>query len=450
MRTSRFTSLLHRQDGFGLVEVVVSAFVLMLVTMGTLSLIDGSEGITVKTKNRTVAAGLAEQEQENLRATNVNSIGGDISGGRTGGYTRTATQTVDGVPYTVTSTVDWLRDKQGSTPTCTDDGVAEYLRLTTTVQGKNGNDGLAPVTQVSLLTPKAGAFGDSTGTLAVQVFDRSGTAPVQGLTVNVTGPQSGSAVTNSAGCALFLYYPSGDYTATYTRTGYVDTQGNASGTLTGRITDGSLSLIQGQYDQAASIQATIKASDGSISQAPGFTLANSAISNATGSYTYAATPVALGSTFTASGLFPFKDGYTGYSGTCAANDPTLYGKPGQSTVINPGDANRAFPLNQPLVTLTFRRPGSGSAATTNIKNWTVKAMQTDTGCSTLSYAFPKTDNNGQTKLGLPYGTYRVCVQDSLLKFQAFTLVNNGATNPTLVLDNPLVLVPTPLLTAWCS
>ena len=433
MRSERLT----REEGFGLIEVVVSAVILVIVVLGTLSLIDNATGQSVENRSRARAAQLAEQEQENLRAQPVATLAGDASTGRTGS-SRTSTVKVGGIDYTVTSTVQWLRDANSSAPSCTDDGIAEYLQLTTTVDDKLGSDGVAAVRQVTLLTPPAGAFGDHTGTLAVKLVDRTGSTPITGQTVSLTGPQAGSQATNAQGCAVFNYFTSGDYTASFARAGYVDPLGRNPGQATGRIVDNGIAVVTQRFDRAASIRATI-----SPGQAYGVTVANSAISNGTGTLSFPATPSAstLSSTQTASGLFPFSDGYAVYSGTCSANNPSLYtGQTVASTAINPGDVNRAVNVTQPLVNLTVKR------GTSNVGNAVVKAFQTDSGCPNLSYAFSNTAGNGTTSLGLPYGNYRVCVTDGSSYKQAFSVANTAAsTSATLTMTSTTTTQPS----SWC-
>ena len=67
-----------------------------------------------------------------------------------------------------------------------------------------------PVKEVSLLTPAAGSFSATAGTLVVKVTNRSG-VPLGGVSVALSGTGSYSDVTNSEGCAIFGYIPAGDY-----------------------------------------------------------------------------------------------------------------------------------------------------------------------------------------------------------------------------------------------
>ena len=79
-------------------EVVVSAAVLLLVVLGVMAALDAVAGTAGANKARTVAATLAEKDQEELRSlmtADLNQIHSVIPGPRT--------VKVDGVQYTVSS-----------------------------------------------------------------------------------------------------------------------------------------------------------------------------------------------------------------------------------------------------------------------------------------------------------------------------------------------------------
>jgi Tfp pilus assembly protein PilV len=422
----------HRRNpeaGFGLIEVVVSAAILLIVTFGTLSLIDGAQGTTVKNEGRIAASQLAEQELENLRSVRISELGGDATTGRTG-FTRTTTRTVNGVDYKVDSTGVWLRDATGAAPSCTDTGVAEYLRVTTTVTNTSAGSGVSPVTITTLMTPRLGAFGDHTGTLGVQVFRRDGTTPLVGLPVKATSTaQTGTVATNSAGCSLFQYYASGDYTATFTKPGYVDPLGRNPGQVTGKVVDSGLTIATQRYDQSASLRATVQTTSGAASAAYGISVANTGISNASGTRTF---PVGSStSPIDATNLFPVTSGYSVYSGTCTANSPTNYGASAPLVSLNPGDSLKPVIVKQPemKVTATYKKT-NGTTAT--LGNAVVRLTATDSAnCGSTAYATTTDSVTGIAKLGLPYGPYTlyVCapINGSTRRYETQTVTNDGGT-----------------------
>src|SRR4051794_35287774 len=117
------------EDGFALIEVIVSAAVLALVALAVLSGIDASAGSSAREKARAVASSLAEQDQERMRSMNVDQLLAipAINKG-------VQTIPIDGVAYTVTSNAEWITDDQGGTPACgNSSNRSEYMHITTTV-----------------------------------------------------------------------------------------------------------------------------------------------------------------------------------------------------------------------------------------------------------------------------------------------------------------------------
>ena len=94
------------EAGFALLEVVVSAAVFAVVAVAVLAGIDGAQSSTGREKSRSVAANLAERDQERMRAMQVDTLAD---------YTLTATENVDGNAFTIVSTGEWVRDDTGGT-----------------------------------------------------------------------------------------------------------------------------------------------------------------------------------------------------------------------------------------------------------------------------------------------------------------------------------------------
>lgn len=461
MRRARFS---EDQGGFSLIEVVISAAILLTVTMGTLALIDGSQDVQAQNRGRTTAASLAEQDQEQLRSTNVLTLAGVLDGGRTG-FTRTRDASlpssnpsydpgllVGGVPYRVTSTAEWQRDATGLPPSCNDtDGMAEYLRITSVASDARGNAGVKPVTLTSLMTPPPGSLGRNTGTLSVQVTGRTnvdGSAAGQaGLPVAITGPQAASQNTNAAGCAVFNYFPLGGppaqpYTINISRPGgtfpYVDPDGKTSISATATLSSGESTKIVKRYDQSVTLNATVNAG------APNNEVWGVTATNDTNNVVRTVTSATQASTAVADKLFPFADGYGVYSGVCPANDPTKYG--GTSTLVpgmTPGSAANVA-VSQPQVKVTMLKNGS-----VPLKNVVLRVTATlvDDSCNVAAkykkYVLTPTTNasTGEAAISLPWGPYRFCMsyyESSTKKTYSLT-----APDPVTVV-NGFPPVPVPL------
>lgn len=412
----RRISAVRSEEGFSLIEVVISAMVLLLVTLGTLSMIDTAAQSTTQNRARTAASDLAEQDQELLRATAATTLGGDVSTGRQG-YSNPHTTSVGGISYSVASTAEWVSDATGATPSCTDpDGVAQYLKLTSTVTPV-GESHIAPVTMTSFLTPTAGSFGRHTGTLTVQLLSRSGGA-MPNVPVTISGPQNASLSTNAAGCAIFNYIPSGAYTAAWSKSGYVDPDGKTAPTASATVADAATTRVSKQYDVAGGINFSIQTKGGAASTANEVTVANGKMA---GSRTFPlAGPLTVpaSSISTGNALFPFTDGYSAYTGDCVANSPSGYGGESLSTLPSLGaGATSSLIVNQPSIKITVQKSVKvGTVTTTNpVPLADVVAIPSSSdqalGCST-TYRFVA-DATGVVNAGLPYGEYEFCVDDNV-------------------------------------
>jgi type II secretory pathway pseudopilin PulG len=213
-----------RADGFGLIEVLVSA--LIVVALGATvaqALIVGAFTSSDQRK-RSQAAEVDQQDQQRLRGLSSAQLNGLDNA------PQVRVVTLDGTPFTVTSTARFLSSTGGSACGSSGAGAAAYYKTTSTSNWP-GNTRSA-VTSGSLVTPPAG------GTLLTQVQDQTldatgKGAPIPGVTVAASGPApatgtvAASGSTDAGGCAVFPGLQSGDYTLALTAAGYVDKDGNS-------------------------------------------------------------------------------------------------------------------------------------------------------------------------------------------------------------------------------
>src|SRR3978361_1098506 len=175
---------LKEQEGFAMIEAVVAAVVLMIVSIGVLMGLDAAQRSSGREKARSVAAALTEQDQERLRSFRAIDLDN---------YDVTRTVTVNKVKYTVNSQADWVRDSTGGTQSCNNSLTqADYMRVTSTTTSGLINSPIPPIKMSSLVAPPVGAFGANQGTLGVQVNNRDG-AGLQGKMVTITGPSPSTA-----------------------------------------------------------------------------------------------------------------------------------------------------------------------------------------------------------------------------------------------------------------
>src|SRR5262245_6913619 len=116
----------RNQDGFALIEVVVSAAVLAVLALAVLSGIDGATASTARERARAVAASLAEQDQERMRGFRFDELAT---------VAQQPDQVIDGVTYSIKSEATWVVDNGNVSPTCGTSGAkqSEYLRIVSTV-----------------------------------------------------------------------------------------------------------------------------------------------------------------------------------------------------------------------------------------------------------------------------------------------------------------------------
>ena len=385
---------LRDESGFGLIEVIVSAVLVVLVSLGVYAGIDGASATSQVNKQRSIATTIAQQDQDRMRAMTVSELSN---------YRDVQTTTVGGVPYTVTSRADWITDSTG-TASCTSSAAqANYLRAASSVTWANMR--IAPVTVEGVIAPPNGSFGSNQGSLAVQVRDRNGD-PVQGATVTLTGPQGYTDVTNASGCVLWGYLAAGNgYTVAIAKTGYVDPDGVATPSKAAGVVGEATSTIAFDYDVGGRIQGNYETWNGSTAVAANglsFTASNPNL-------TVPLAPFGDGAphtSFTTGLIYPFTVSYSVWAGSCAGASPTVYSQPAQTALVTPGGiatvALREPPIDMKVI--------DTSLTPQPVNNAPVKFTPTASGCSV---AVTRTTTNTGTGLlidpALPYGTYTFCV-----------------------------------------
>jgi prepilin-type N-terminal cleavage/methylation domain-containing protein len=308
------------QGGFTMVEVVMSIFIFGIVITGVIAGMSSALNLTRQDRNRSIAANLASQEMDTVRSTDFTDLPlGELI----------TTQTVDGVPYTVTRDTEWLTASATQGPcqaTSTSSNAFAYLGVDVLVTWNNMT-GIPPVASHTVVSPPVGTYSNNTGAVAVTVKDSTG-APNDGVTVELddsTGAQVDSQQTFTDGCAFFAYEPPGSYTVKLTApSGYVNDQevaccnGTVWPSLPATVSAGSIVPLQFQFDQDAALSLTMAPSGGSLPTSPAqvpITIGNSHITPS-GTKTFTGTG-ATGLTQ----LFPYTDGYTTWAGTCSDADP---------------------------------------------------------------------------------------------------------------------------------
>jgi type II secretory pathway pseudopilin PulG len=241
------------EAGFALIEVIVSAAVLAIVSLAVLSGIDAANGASAREKARAVASNLAEQDQERLRAMPIELLKTPPPAGNNGDVT------VDGVKYHIESKAQWITDDYGGEPKCGVDATGvEYLHIITTVKSSIVGTQVPPVVVDSLVAPTT-EWAEGHGSLGLKVVDRSETKGVPNVTVSAVSPSftAASVVTDKDGCAVFKSIPQGAYTLSVNQPGFLDTKGNQAASTTGTVVSKKLAFATLTYDRAITAQVGI-------------------------------------------------------------------------------------------------------------------------------------------------------------------------------------------------
>ncbi|HEY6762996.1 MAG TPA: hypothetical protein VI318_26075 [Baekduia sp.] len=417
--------LVREDDGFGLIEVMVSAVLVVALALATLSLLDRSNQAAASSRDRAVAANLAHGALNTMRSLTFLTLSN---------YNPGPKQTkVGGIPYTVTSQAQWTTDNNAPLNCGSTGAASPYLRITSTVTWPNMGT-IPPITASSLVSPRASDVEDGAGSLVV-VVKNAASVGVSGVQVTAGGQ---SATTDAQGCVIFHFLAAGAVDVTWFKSGYVAPDGSTTGTMTGvSITNGKISTITPSYDIPAKVttQFTEDKTDGTEAGATWY-----ASSLATGTYLFtlptaaalqATTPTALFTSqrvasFQHTNVYPATAGYGAYAGTCTGNDPNAYvsdwatQKPDAAVKPGPGAAVTAKAyMELGTFNVTGKAKSSGRLVLTPYTSSSLTQMSTCTKATdTIVIPVAFGNGNGTTATttiaqDLPYGVWNVCADNGV-------------------------------------
>ncbi len=413
----------QQESGFAIIELVVSAALLVVVVVGTFSAFDQASATSGSIKSRAEAAGVAQQDQERLRA--FKSV--DLSN-----YRETRTQTVAGVAYTVVSRADWIDDNTGTT-SCATNGTAtaDYLHITSTVTWPRMGP-VKPVQIDSLLSPPAGSFSSDQGTLIVSAQNPAG-QPLSGVPVTAVGPDSLSDTTNSLGCVVWGFVGAGNYTVTL-GSNCIDHQGDNPPNVQASVVGSATQTVVLECGTAAQMTATFTTKPLNLavqaSKARFLSIGNSGL-DAPGIRSYG--PGTPSTSIDATAVYPFTSPYSVFAGNCVGADPARYpvatpGNPDYRALTTAtGGQTTAVSIRQPAInvktTNSSNNPLSGAR---------VRATATAQGCGGTVDLGPTNASGLAPDPGLPYGTYNLCA-DSGGRMVTVSNVQNDNPNGTALI-----------------
>ncbi|HEY1276289.1 MAG TPA: hypothetical protein VGF25_15360 [Thermoleophilaceae bacterium] len=387
-----------------LIEVMVGALMLALITTAVLTGLDGAQETGRKNRNRSVAATLAQQDIERLRAMPVTALSN---------FSQTRTVDANGVNYTVASTTEWVSDSTGVISCSDETEQADYLKVSSTVSSPATVS--QPVVETTLLAPAAG-----TGAVVVRLTDRDGLVRPS-TSVSLAGSTySTSQATNTLGCAIFGGVPAGNYTARAPG-GLVSWASVNPATSAVTVATGKTSVVQMELEPPASLLANfVKPSGAPAAPTAAWGVVSVAHAKLPGGRKVFTG--ATGTSLAADTLFPHHDGYGVYAGGCKANNPAnwdadyfLPGGPGY-VQLDPSDVNKPVNVVMAAPRVTVRRSSGSGGWTAHARFDEADDPALGSTCTTSRAGF-QTNNSGSTStknldFALPFGTYDVCADDS--------------------------------------
>ena len=454
-----------REDGFLLVEVIVSALITALIVIGTFNGFDAVNRLSVDQRAHDQAVIIATQSQEQLRSDSASTL-----------------DALEGTPHTYTTTVDGTEYKvtQEATPTygsaettgCsaleTSRTTAANVLITSSATWPSLAATSRPVVSLSsIITTPTG----STVEVDAQNLPTP-TAGVPGITALVTYLPNASTLsttsqgtTNANGCVVFSGIPATQATVAISeKAGYVNTAGLVKyPTKTITIAPSITTHYPIDFVQGGAIEASFKygstavtgedfvVSNTEMTAEPKFEVGSTKFTyESTGEGRYlpaAVTPestalTAHGPLYSSGDLFPFTGKWAVYAGDCPENLPSKYVSTilaGSTTVVAGGTAKANAPMSR--VTLAVREGTSSSPGALYNKKLLVKI--TDTACS--AYAVPNnasaadllheqetTTSGALTYPYQPFGAYKLVIEANGRRYTyTGTNTTEAGSSPTI-------------------
>jgi len=390
------------QLGDTLIEVIVSALILGVIVVGTLTGLNSANRFTSLDRERSQADLLAQQEEDQLRSEPIQKIS-QLS------ETKDVVQhevDASGTRYVLSSTAE-LVTASGTASCSASSPEADYIETATKVTWSSLGTG-KPVVETSIISPPPGSA------IIAQVTGPAG-EPLPKMDVATKGPSDLSAETTSDGCASLAVAP-GEYTVNVSKPGYIDNRDyensdedpatNASFFVVAENT------VKKSYEFGLAGELKVSFENPSTKAAvtgESFVAFNvQAPSPSFKSFGELGKPEAL---VTAKKLFPFSGAeYSVYAGSCPADSPAANGQGAPPTRLVPAGGSAEATVAEPAINLLVTNGTSASHGSP------IEASGTliDTGCEkegvTAKRTFKTLASTGKlADPNFPYGTYSLCV-----------------------------------------
>jgi Tfp pilus assembly protein PilV len=402
------------EDGFIIIEVLVSALILAIVAGAVLTLISATTRSAASGRTHSTAYGLAQEDQARLRTLRISTLNG---------LAEPNTETIGGTTYTIESIGTFVNNSTG-TVSCTESNAsADYVQITSTVTAPTLQN---PVSLQSIISPSSGSLDPSHGTISFQVNNALGTG-VSGVAISGSGTGNFNGTTESGGCAVFADLPAGNYRVTATANGLITPEGTTTWEKEQvGAPASSTQQVSLRFDKAGTVKPAFvykEPKTSALTAAPVDSMELYNSENEARTLTFG-TPnlTTRSSTLEDAVVFPFKTKYAVYAGSCTTNNPDPESKSINAAAIASvavtGGGTATPTIQIPALNLTVKDSGGTvvkgakvilTDANCKYNGSNVKREYTTNKLGHIVSSAAELESVATEAVGLPFGTYNICV-----------------------------------------
>lgn len=438
----RTGSAIADERGIMLVEVLVSAVLLIVIALATLALIDRSGEASAMNRARSVSSALAQRDQDRIRQWPFKKFEDYVTPNQ--GSSAVITQpdvNIDGRLYKLTSFLKVVKADSSEQTACLAGWKDLRLLVETRVEPPKGHK-MADIVMRTYRSPSLVSEADK-GSVIVRLLRAAGTG-AQNMTVTVNqlnadgsvGTQVASEPTQEDGCAVIDNLPApAKYRVSWTggpSSKWIDENGAGTVSRYLSLVAGETSQMSGRFDEGATLTARFVDDQGTPVSTEWNVLSTvhsgiTTVYNGVRKWPKNSDDWVPATSIAAQYLFPFSSPYTVYAGDCWGHSPDIWGGStpawALATATPGGSITRDVVL--PRVTVRIGAGNSGYKVYA-MPDWNVPEMGTprcqgangirpDSAPQSMRAVSPSkvavTDSGGVATFPLPYGVWRICASN---------------------------------------
>jgi type II secretory pathway pseudopilin PulG len=397
---------LHGEDGFALIEVLVSALVLAIAAAGLMALLQATTRSAANERRHAQAYAVGQEDQARLRSLRLSTLNR---------LEQTRTVSFEGKEFTVKSQGVFVNNTSSQPSSCTaGETSADYVRITSTVSWPRS---ISPIVLRSIVSPSNGSLDPNHGTLVITVKNAAA-EPVSGVGLTGSGSGTFSGSSDSTGCANFSDLPAGNYEVIPSGSGLVDKHGETAGVQKTSVIAGGTNTLPLELDYPATLPVKFKYRVGSSAEFKAAKVDSVFVFNAlmNPAKAYWTPTKARQEEIVATPIFPFTTPDTVYAGACESNNPGSGAGLGNVTLSPNKTYSPTLELQVPALEVTVKNGSSvisGAKITITDEKCVVSGSNLKREYTSEASGHQSSAANGSPEYGLPYGTYKICASASI-------------------------------------